>query len=66
MDVQIGVLKRDAVVARIEPARAGMCGAKAHAAQHGTDFPNVRTNDELGAHAAANIGGQDAGVPAIL
>ena len=66
MDEEIGVEERHVVLVGIETACLGVRRMDAHAAEQGTQFPNVRSDDELGAQVAAEVGRKGAGDSTIF
>jgi len=66
VDEEVGVKQGDVVLGGIEPPRLGVRRVDADAAQQRTDFPDVRSDDELGAQVPAEIGGQGARDSAVF
>lgn len=66
MDQEIGVLERVPIVGRIHPMCFGMGGVETRAAQNRTELPDIRSNDEIGAHLTADRGWKNARDPTIF
>jgi len=60
MNEEIGVEERHVVLVGVEAARPRVRRMDAHAAQQRTQFPDVRSDDELSAQVAAEIGREGA------